>query len=330
VRRPSAGALLRVAVAAGLTGVILWKSRPAEVAAYVTGARIAPLVAAVALTIVDRTLMACRWFWLLRPFPAAGAPPFSQLVRVFFVSTFVGTFLPASIGADAIRAAALARLRVPLPDAVATVFMDRVLGVVSILAMAALGLWLARDLPARGLVLLSLGITAAACAAVAAMIFSTRVATWIVAIVNLAPWERLRRGGASTVAAVQRYAHHHGLLVLVLSASLGVQVLRIVQAYALGLALGIGAPLGVYFAFVPVILLVMLVPVTVNGLGTSQAAFVLFFARAGVPAAAAFALSVLFVALGVVGNLPGGLLYAVGGTGLSPAAATVARPQEPR
>ena len=31
-------------------------------------------------------------------------------------------------------------------------------------------------------------------------------------------------------------------------------------------------------------------------------------------AAPAFTLSILFVALGVVGNLPGGLLYAFGGT----------------
>jgi hypothetical protein len=37
-----------------------------------------------------------------------------------------------------------------------------------------------------------------------------------------------------------------------------------------------------------------------------------FFARAGVASADAFALSVLFVALGIVGNLPGGLLYATG------------------
>ena len=56
----------------------------------------------------------------------------------------------------------------------------------------------------------------------------------------------------------------------------------------------------------------MLLPVSVNGIGTSQAAFVWFFGRAGVPGAEAFALSVLFLALGVVGNLPGGILYATG------------------
>ena len=47
----------------------------------------------------------------------------------------------------------------------------------------------------------------------------------------------------------------------------------------------------VYFAFIPLILLVMLLPVTFNGIGTGQAAFVWFFAQAGVPAASAFALS---------------------------------------
>jgi uncharacterized protein (TIRG00374 family) len=317
VKVPSAGSLLRLAVAAGLTAVLLWKSQPATVAALVAHADVGPLLVAVALVVLDRTLMACRWFWLLRPFSSADAPPLLQLVRVFFVSTFVGTFLPASIGGDAVRAAALARLRVPLADAVASVFMDRVLGVVSLLGMAAAALWLARDLPARGVVLGALVLTAALCAVVGAMTFSARVATWIVSTLRLVPWKRLQRGGASVVQAVQRYARHHRLLGLVVVASVAVQILRVIQGYALGLALGIQAPLPTYFAFIPIILLVMLLPITVNGLGTSQAAFLLFFGRAGVPASAAFALSVLFVALGVVGNLPGGLLYAWGGTGLT-------------
>jgi hypothetical protein len=99
-------------------------------------------------------------------------------------------------------------------------------------------------------------------------------------------------------------------------------VLRVVQAYFLGRALGISAPIGVYFAFIPLILLVMLLPVTVNGIGTSQAAFVWLFSRVGVPAPQSFALSVLFVALGIVGNLPGALLYARGGLHAGAAAKT--------
>ena len=57
--------------------------------------------------------------------------------------------------------------------------------------------------------------------------------------------------------------------------------------------------------------LVILLPISINGVGTGQVAFVALFARAGVSAAEAFTLSVLYLALGAVGNLPGGALYAL-------------------
>jgi hypothetical protein len=94
--------------------------------------------------------------------------------------------------------------------------------------------------------------------------------------------------------------------------------LRIVQAYCLGRALAIDLSILVYFAFVPLILLVMLLPVSINGIGPSQVAFVWFFARVGISDAQSFALSLLFVALGIVGNLPGGLLYAFGSHATTP------------
>ena len=91
--------------------------------------------------------------------------------------------------------------------------------------------------------------------------------------------------------------------------SLAVQAIRTIQAYYLGVGLGLTVSLATHFALIPLILLIMLLPVTFNGVGTSQAAFVWSFGPAGVEAPAAFALSVLFVALGIVGNLPGGILY---------------------
>src|SRR4029450_12290579 len=91
--------------------------------------------------------------------------------------------------------------------------------------------------------------------------------------------------------------------------SIAVQVLRVLQTYCLGIALGLAVPLGVYFALVPIILLIVLMPITINGIGTTQAGVMWLFGRAGVASAPAFALSVLFLAIAVVGNLPGGVLY---------------------
>ena len=111
------------------------------------------------------------------------------------------------------------------------------------------------------------------------------------------------------MSAIQRYADFHLPMTNVLLCSIAVQVLRVLQTYSLGLALGLAVPLDVYVALVPIILLIVLMPITINGIGTTQAAFVWLFGRAGVGEAPAFALSVLFLGIAVVGNLPGGLLY---------------------
>jgi len=304
-------AAARAAVAAGLTGYILWRSHPRQVLAAMAGADWRPIAVAVALVLVDRALMAYRWLQLLCIIDPADRPPLVEIMRIFFVSTFVGTFLPASIGADAVRAYSMTRLNVRGRDAVASVFMDRMLGVASILVMAALGLVLARDLAGNRTIVLALIVAATVCVATLLVVFSGAAAGMAGIAIRTLP-ARLHDVAGGLLASIRRYSAYHGQLVNVLLGSIAVQALRITQAYFLGSGLGIAAPAATYFAFVPLILLVMLLPVTFNGIGTSQAAFVWFFGRAGIAAPAAFALSVLFVALGVVGNLPGGVLYALG------------------
>src|SRR5215212_7483158 len=95
---------VRLAVAAGLTAYILWKSHPPAVIAAARDADWRPIAFAILLVLVDRALMAYRWIVLLRLVNRGAPPPLRDLVRIFFVSTFVGTFLPASVGGDAVRA----------------------------------------------------------------------------------------------------------------------------------------------------------------------------------------------------------------------------------
>jgi uncharacterized protein (TIRG00374 family) len=304
--------LLRLIVAGGLTAYILWRSDPRAVAAAAAGADWRPIAVAVLLVLVDRALMAYRWIVLLCTVERARRPPLGPLLRIFFVSTFVGTFLPASVGGDAVRAYGLARQNVGGGDAVASVFMDRILGVASLLVMALVGLMLARGGAATRAILWALAAAGALCAATLLLIFSRWTARLAARYIEMVPSANIKDLGHRVLESIQKYSAYPRALIVVLLASVGVQILRIVQAYYLGLGLGIAAPLAVYLVYIPLILLVMLLPVTFNGIGTSQAAFVWSFAQAGVDAAPAFTLSVLFVALGIVGNLPGGFFYAAG------------------
>ena len=90
------------------------------------------------LVALDRCVMIWRWVLLLR---SSGVTIETRTAaRIFLTSSFVGSFLPAGVGADAARAYGLSRESTSGSEALASVAVDRVLGVLSITVMAMVGL----------------------------------------------------------------------------------------------------------------------------------------------------------------------------------------------
>src|SRR4029079_15093657 len=114
-------------------------------------------------------------------------------------------------------------------DAVASVFMDRMLGVAALLVMGVPGLFVARDLAANRAVLAGLAATAAVSLVTVLMIFSERFGVWSARLVGAVRARALQRRAPSIVGSIRRYARFHWRLLNVLLASIGVQILRIVQ-----------------------------------------------------------------------------------------------------
>jgi len=265
------------------------------------------LLLALALVAAGRVVMALRWLLLLR---AAGvdAPPGSTL-RIFFESSFVGSFLPAGIGADAARAYAIAVRTSHGSQAVASVGVDRLIGLATIVLVGVAGLagWAYRLPP--GLRLRLYLVAAAAGAGVVALFWVDRL------IAKLLPprWREFKWGWRVSRLgdAIGAYRAHPGILARVFALSLGVGLVRVLQAYCLGCGLDIGVGFGYYLVFMPIAMLILLLPVSISGLGVLQAVVVWLLRPVGVPDAQAFALSTLLIAIGLAGNLPGALLYVV-------------------
>jgi uncharacterized protein (TIRG00374 family) len=308
----SVSRILRIAIACGLTAIVIWNAHPGDVFRTVGLASPGWIVAAILLVLLDRSLMAWRWIDLLCALTPGTRPPFPTVLRIFFVSTFIGTFIPA-IGGDGYRAYSLSRYDVRLAESAASVVMDRVLGALSIAILGGIAAVLAPRMAVSAAIVVPLVLALLLCAGVAAAVFSERAASLAHAVSMRLPGQTMRQAGTSLTEAMRRYSRHHFELVRVLVASVGVQAIRVAQAYCLGRAIAIDLPLATYFLLIPIVLLVMLLPITINGLGTSQYAFDVLFGQAGVPASQAVALSILFIALGIVGNLPGSILYAAEG-----------------
>ena len=302
---------LRVLVAVVLTAVVVYWANPSEILGAAAAMEWRWMGAALGLVLVDRTLMAMRWIELLVGLAPGTRPPLGAVLRVFFVSSFVSNFVP-SVGADLYRAYALSRYDVHLAESTASVLMDRALGVLSVVLVAAAALPFAEIAERREFQLLLAGL-AVVCSIASAVVFSERAAQQVRAFGRLVPLPLVHRVTDALTDAVRAYAHHHGALFRVLLLSIFVQVFRVLQAWCLGRGLGLDLPLTTYFAFVPLIVFIMQVPITPNGIGTTQVAFDRFFVPQGAPRAEVFALSVLFLGLGILGSLPGGLLYATAG-----------------
>jgi uncharacterized membrane protein YbhN (UPF0104 family) len=256
-----------------------------------------------ALVALDRLVMIWRWALLLR---ASGAPiPLHAVLRIYLVSSFVGAFLPAGVGADAARAYALSLHTSQGSEAIASVAVDRLLGLVSILTMAVVGVIAAGSQVGRtaNILVLVMAIVAGA----AGVLWADR---WLRAALP-DPWHGSRPGARvlRLADALSRYRSHRSALVFVFLLSVSVQVLRILQAWLLGLGIGITVPFSYYLFFMPIGLIALLLPISISGFGAPQAIIVWLLQPRGVAEHDALALSTLIVLTGIIANLPGALLY---------------------
>jgi uncharacterized membrane protein YbhN (UPF0104 family) len=105
------------------------------------------------------------------------------------------------------------------------------------------------------------------------------------------------------------YRHSYRALAINLTLSGSIVVVTTLAWYAVALALGMTLAPFYFFLFNPLLVFVLLVPISFNGLGPKEATAVFFFGLVGVPGEVALALSLIFHLLIVLTSLPGGLLW---------------------
>ena len=257
------------------------------------------LTAVLALVAIDRLVMILRWVLLLRASGVAVSP--SRAAAIFLTSSFVGSFLPAGVGGDAARAYGLSRVTASGSEALASVAVDRLLGVLALVAMGVVGL-LAWSPAERG--------DWRTVAAVVVLVAVCLAAFWADRLARAIVPRHLHDGPLARQVlrvsdAVSRYRGRGSVLLHVMLWSIAVQLLRITQAYLLGLGLGIAVPFRYYLVFMPVGLLMLLLPISVSGFGLPQGVIVWLLRPMRVPDEQSFALSTLIVLTGLAGNLPG-------------------------
>jgi hypothetical protein len=210
------------------------------------------------------------------------------------------------LGGDAARAWTLAQRTAEGGGALASVAVDRLLGVVAVVVLGAAGTvaWIRQEpgsAPGWGVV------------AGTAIVAGAVVVFWADRLFGLVIPAARRTGWIASVGrladAVGAYRRVPRTLATVLALSIVVQAMRVLQAATLAHGLALPVPLGYFFVFMPVGLLLLQLPVSVGGFGAPQGVIVWLLERRGLPQSDGFALSTLIVLLGIAGSLPGAWLH---------------------
>jgi hypothetical protein len=300
----------KVIVSAVLLTILISRSDTPRLWMYVRSASVVWMAAAVGLYFLMVVASAWRWGLLLGAQGVTIAP--RRLTESFLVATFFNNFLPSNIGGDVIRIADTAPATRSRTLAAAVVIVDRGIGLLGLILLAAVAATLAPwsrlgDGPVPSWALWAL-FGAGAAVSLPAVFFPEAVIRLLSPLRAIhADWvgARLRQ----LTGVLERFREAPQALLGCFAGAVLVQAL-LVGFYA-AVAHGIGVPVSTWHmaVIVPVSFLAQLVPISVNGFGVREAVFSYYFSQVGAPVEGGLVVSLLGAGLVMLFSLSGALAY---------------------
>jgi uncharacterized membrane protein YbhN (UPF0104 family) len=265
------------------------------------------LALALFLYLVGVVVCARRWQVLLHGCDVQIS--LASATALYFVGNFFNNILPGSVSGDIVKMYQLSRHCDRSEVAVASVLIDRVAGLLVLVAIAATAVPFSRDLVPWHMSVIVVG---AAVGMWGGVWLLSRDRLWhglrsrSGLLRRLAGWGRLRRLYRA-MRLIRRRATAEALVL-----SLVFDILWIAVRYLIALALGLHLSIWYFLIFIPIISLITLVPVSFSGLGVREGAYVYLFSQVGVEAPLALSMSLAFYVIRVIGGIIGGIVYGLG------------------
>jgi uncharacterized membrane protein YbhN (UPF0104 family) len=246
---------------------------------------------------------AAKWGWLLR----AGGVSCDRLetLRAHGAGLFANVCLPSIVGGDLVRAGMLVRAGGHVAPVAVASLADRLVDTGALLTLAALGaIWALGGAQAS----LPGGATALMLAAALGIIFAPLTGRAVLRQIENAPLPaglcRLAGKLREAVDCLLRLPHVAGAC---FATSLAIQCGFVLLNAALGRAIGIDVPLGVWFLAWPLAKLAGLAPVSLGGLGVRESVLAGLLAPFGVAPAMAVAQGLLWQSVVIAVGLMAGI-----------------------
>jgi glycosyltransferase 2 family protein len=291
--------IVRIGVSVVLLAVLAWGMDWVKVAEAFANLRWGYWLSAVAVLCATQAVSAWRWQLQARMLGLNGS--LSQMTGYYFIGMFFNLILPTSVGGDVVRAYYITGPSGKRLPGFVSVLVDRLNGLIVLLILASVAAAVQFQKLENWVCLFVWGTTLCAGAG-------------IVMLPWLARWGKHGDLRVKQVRAMLKLSREPRLLLQTTALSLIIQVANIVLVWQVGLALSLDSAIGFdyYWILVPMVSVLTLLPVSVNGMGVREGATVMLLGPLGVTSTAAVTLSFLWFLVFICASLLGGLAYLSG------------------
>lgn len=287
---------IRAALGVAVVAVLLWRFDARPVFRIFARERPAYFLSAVALYVAGQVMCSYRWKLLAAILKVHANV--SDFVAFTFLGMFTNLFVPGLLAGDAARSIYLGRPRNRMGESIASVVADRVVGLLGLFWLAAFSAIFLNYAPLPPSVITPTILVGAL--ALGAYLASPLLAR----LIHLMPRPIRRAGGI-----VAPYLHHPTALLVPIALSVALQITLAVAQYLVAAGLGLGAPLSLFILCVPIANVFASLPLTLNGLGLRESAYLVLFGMAGMGRDDAIALGLLWFAVMVASGLTGSIAF---------------------
>jgi uncharacterized membrane protein YbhN (UPF0104 family) len=287
---------IRAGFGVAVVAVLLWRYDARPIFRILSRERPAYFGAVVALYVAGQAMCAYRWQLLAAILKVYGRYP--EFLAYTFVGMFTNLFVPGLLAGDAARSVYLGRRRGKIGEAIASVVADRGVGLIGLFWLAAFAATFLNFAPLPSSIITPT-------VAVGAITLAGFLAAPLVArVIHLMPRPLRRAGGI-----VAPYLRHPGTLIPAIALSIVLQITLAAGVYLLSVGLGMTVPLSLFILCVPIANVFASLPVTMNGLGIRESAYLVLFGTAGMRKEDAIALGLLWFGVTVAGGLTGAIAF---------------------
>jgi len=231
------------------------------------------------------------------------------LVKSYLVGSFFNNLLPTRIGGDAVRIWDGSKLSRSMLKSFAIVLVERLTGIL-ILLFFALGAAAFRIEMAKNIPVIWVALILGGAGIILILLFFSPLT---ILILRFFPDKKIlgkiKQKALTLRETVLSYNRKKKELARAMFWALLLQINVILHFFLIGKALKLNIDFVDYFIFIPLVLLIQLIPVTINGLGLREGAYLEIFKFYGISGETALAFSFIDLAFMLIVGIIGGIIY---------------------